>query len=585
MPTLYDHLGREVDLAALAKPPAITRPPVKAKTAFELDPERVVNLFKQADDGDPRELQAIAGELERRDAHMGGQLRTRRKAVSRLTWSAQTPADTAKDGGLADEVVTAVTRDIVNAPWFSPLTFDLLDANLKGYSVAELRWETLQDVWRPKAAVWVDQRLTMIDKADGLTLRWRDPADENKAIDIAPYTAVIHAAGDVSGPLWSRGLMRVLAILYSIKRLGVRAWAAFVELYGVPRLVAQTPSSWTDKQRADFMYYLDAWGHAGHLVVPSGATVTPQTMGSQSASDAAHSGLARWCDDQASVAIIGQTMTSSDGSSRAQAEVHERTGEQILEGDAWQVALTMHRDVVQPYVFLNFGPDAPVPVLVPQIRSSGEREFKLKVMSTLIPLGLKVEQSVARDLAGIPEPAPGAAVLGSPAVAAPSQEVGPATARRDADGAVRRQVAASLERLRNRSPWPKGHRVQLAYGGSSDRGTVFRDTGGATVSVRWDESHGPSDIPAVLLADADDQDFIDRDGDEAASAWRETMAPLVDAVESAGRAATGATDEEKYADFLARLEAKQANGDALTRSIAEWTMKARGVGDGTDEVT
>jgi phage gp29-like protein len=543
VPTLYDHLGREVDLDALAKPAAITRPPVKSKTAFELDPERVVSLFKQADDGDPRELQAIAGELERRDAHMGGQLRTRRKAVSRLTWSAQTPADTAKDGGPADEVVTAVTRDIINAPWFSPLTFDLLDANLKGYSVAELRWETLQDVWRPKAAVWVDQRFTMIDKADGLTLRWRDPADENKPIDIAPYTAVIHAAGDVSGPLWSRGLMRVLAILYSIKRLGVRAWAAFVELYGVPRLVAQTPSSWTDKQRADFMYYLDAWGHAGHLVVPSGATVTPQTMGSQSASDAAHSALARWCDDQASVAIIGQTMTSSDGSSRAQAEVHERTGEQILEGDAWQVALTLHRDVVQPYVFLNFGPDAPVPVLVPQIRSTSEREFKLKVMKDLVPLGLQVEQSVARDLAGIPTPAPGAEVLGPdlPPAGLSDAEVEKLARRLKAAPAL---AAAALP-------------------------SVARDV------VKLAEA----------IAETDDQDFIDRDGDEAASAWRETMAPLVDAVESAGRAATGATDEERYQDFLARLAAKQADGDTLTRSIAEWAMWARGVGDGTDEVT
>ena len=83
----------------------------------------------------------------------------------------------------------------------------------------------------------------------------------------------------------------------------------------------------------------------------------------------------------------------------------------------------------------------------------------------------------------------------------------------------------------------------------------------------------------------DGQDFIDRDGDAAAAGWRETMRPIVDTVETAGREAQGDDDAARYADFLRRVEAGVADGDKLVKSIATWTMQARGVGDGTDEVT
>lgn len=521
--TLYDQHGREVDLDALKRPPTL-RPPIKANKAFELDPESVVALFKSADAGDPRQLQAIAGEIERRDGHMGGQLRTRRRAVSRLTFQAETPADTSADGGLADEVVTGVRRDILDSEWFRGLVRDLLDANLKGFAVAEITWDTTPTLWRPRAVTWVDQRATVIDQTDGVTVRWRDPADQSKAVDIAPYTAVIHGAGDVSGPLWSRGLMRVLAIMYSIKRLGVRAWAAFVELYGVPRLLATAPTTWTDKQAADFMYQLEIWGQAGILVAPQGAAVTTAQAGSQTGD--VHGPLATWCDDQASLAIIGQTMTARDGASRAQAEVHQEVAEWILGSDAWDVAGTLTRDLVTPYVRLNFGEDAPVPVITPQILGTAaraNREFRLKVLEKLLPHGLRVEQSVARDLAGIPEPAAGAEVL-TPNAPPPAMSADTAATRATA----RRSMQA--------------------------------------------------------LAQDDDQDFIDRDGDAAAGAWRDTMRPLIDVVEAAGREAQGGDDAARYADFLARVEASAADGDRLVKSIAAWTMQARGVGDGTDEV-
>ena len=66
--------------------------------------------------------------------------------------------------------------------------------------------------------------------------------------------------------------------------------------------------------------------------------------------------LAEWLDRQTSKAVLGQTMTTDDGSSQAQATVHNEVRHDILKSDARQLANTLNRDLIQPYVDLNFGP-------------------------------------------------------------------------------------------------------------------------------------------------------------------------------------------------------------------------------------
>src|SRR5688572_28832506 len=97
-------------------------------------------------------------------------------------------------------------------------------------------------------------------------------------------------------------------------------------------------------------------------------------------------------------------MTSDNGSSRSQAEVHERVAEWITEADAADVAETVTRDLVTPFVRLNYGTDVPVPTVGALIESSERREFQLRALTDLVPLGFKVGQRVARDLGGFPAP-------------------------------------------------------------------------------------------------------------------------------------------------------------------------------------
>lgn len=552
---LVDRFGQPVSTAALAEPPRLRRssrkPPV-----FNPEPERLVKLFKLADEGDPRELQQTCADLEGRDGHFGGVLETRRRAVTRLPWTATAATDDALDVEIAD----AVKRHILDAPWFKPMIRALLDAVVKGWSVCAITWDTA-DIWKPSAVRWVDQQMTAVTPEDDQRLAWRDVADESKLQPILPYTAVVHAYSDPSGPLYRRGIGRALAMLYSFKRLGLSAWASFIEMYGVARpVVSYTPGA-KQSEIDDLENRILQWMHGGYLLKPKTMDVAfPEPANTRSGSaggDPVQANLARWCDEQASKRIVGQTMTSDSGSSRAQGEVHERVAGWITEGDADELAETITRDLVEPYVRLNYGVDAPVPKIAAQIESSERREFQLRALEVLVPLGLRVEQSIVRDLAGFPEPAEDAELLTPPRSGAPG-------------GASRRRSGAGLE-------LPAGlSEAELVALARRLKGAPAVAAAALPQRLRAAQALAQR---GNRFADEDHEDIVDRDaGGAAGENWRADLQPFVEAVEGAAEEASG------FDDFLRKLGRRSVDGDRLVRNLATASMQLRGVGDGTDEV-
>ncbi|MPW31800.1 DUF935 family protein [Agarivorans sp. B2Z047] len=65
--------------------------------------------------------------------------------------------------------------------------------------------------------------------------------------------------------------------------------------------------------------------------------------------------MAQWCDKQISKAVLGQTMTTEDGLSRAQPSVHNEVREVIIKWDARQLSATFNEYLVNPYTLLNYG--------------------------------------------------------------------------------------------------------------------------------------------------------------------------------------------------------------------------------------
>ncbi|WPM24881.1 DUF935 family protein [Pseudomonas sp. P1B16] len=112
-----------------------------------------------------------------------------------------------------------------------------------------------------------------------------------------------------------------------------------------------------------------------------------------------------------SKAIVGQTMSADDGASLAQAKVHNEVRLDLLEADAKAESNTLNRMFVRPFCNLNFAPGRPYPRLIIDVPQPENLELLIKAVTELVPLGLRIEQSVIRDKFGLPEPAEGAEIL------------------------------------------------------------------------------------------------------------------------------------------------------------------------------
>jgi phage gp29-like protein len=108
-------------------------------------------------------------------------------------------------------------------------------------------------------------------------------------------------------------------------------------------------------------------------------------------------------------------MTADDGSSMAQARVHDGIRLDLLEADAKALSNTLQRQVVRPFCDLNFAPGRAYPRLVLVVPQPEDTKLLVEALTKLVPLGLEVEQSVVRDKLNLPDPDKGAKLLTSTA--------------------------------------------------------------------------------------------------------------------------------------------------------------------------
>lgn len=106
------------------------------------------------------------------------------------------------------------------------------------------------------------------------------------------------------------------------KKFALQAWAEFSEKFGMPMVTAET-SNTKDIPLIEAM--LKKMGEAAQAVLPTGTTVTVHDMANAGNPKAVYDGQATFHDNQISKRMLGGTMITDNGSSRSQAQVHERT--------------------------------------------------------------------------------------------------------------------------------------------------------------------------------------------------------------------------------------------------------------------
>lgn len=365
-----------------------------------LTPVRLAEIFKEADAGDVLRQAELFEEMEEKDPHLFSQLQTRKNAVTGLDYEV-IPFDS--DDPRDKEIAEFVEAQLGGIEGFEDIMLDLLDAIGKGFAVSEIMWS-------------YDERHVVVDDIRSRHQKrffWDSVDDSFKVrtqeapegIELPKNKFIVHKYKARSGHPSRAGVLRVVAWMYLFKNYTLKDWVAFCEVFGMPlRLGKYQPGASEDDKRA-LMQALVAIGADAAGIFPDGTAIEFVNTEKTSSTDL-YERLARYCDEQVSKAILGQTLTSdSGGGSYAQSKTHNDVRHDLTVADCKAIAATLRRDLIRPLVLYNFGEDKRIPYLRFDAEESEDLTQTATVIGTLIrEAGLKVPTSYIYKKFSIPKP-------------------------------------------------------------------------------------------------------------------------------------------------------------------------------------
>lgn len=368
-----------------------------------LTPERLARIFREADTGDVLRQMELFEEMEEKDPHIFSQLQTRKNAVTGLDYEIIEASDNLID----KQVAEFVTEQFSNIESLEEILIDILDAIGKGISFIEIIWDLKKGKFVVKNLQAVHQKHFYWDDKDFLRLR---TDEEPVGIYIPQNKFIIHKYKAKSGHPSRAGILRIVAWMYLFKNYDIKDWVSFCEVFGMPmRLGKYDPSASEDDKKA-LMDALINLGTDASGMYPTGTEIELKESNKQSSADI-YEKLARFCDEQVSKCILGQTLTSDSGGSYAQSRTHDEVRHDLIVADCKALASTLRRDLITPLVKFNFG-DVKIPTIRFDCEESKDLSESAKTYDILInKLGLKISASHIYKKFSIPKPEDGEEVL------------------------------------------------------------------------------------------------------------------------------------------------------------------------------
>lgn len=385
-----------------------------------LDPRRLARIFRQADQGDVTSQMELFEEIEEKDTHIFSQLQTRKLAVTGLDWTIQPAGITDIDKEIADFVENAIKK----IPRLREVMLDIMDAVGKGISVSEIDWEPDKNGNFVIAGIeWVHSK----------KLFWDYETDEMKlctmeypeGISLPENKFVVHRYKAKSGYPSRAGILRIVAWMYLFKNYDIKDWAAFCEIYGMPLRLGKYNAAASKEDKEALAEAIINLGADAAGIIPETAEIQFVESNKTTSADIYES-FARYCDEQTSKAIVGQTLTAdSGGGSYAQGKVHADVRHDLTVADAQALAETINECIVQPLVLYNFGPSVDCPVFQFDFKEAEDLKETVDIYKTLVcDMGLKIPEEHIYKKFAIPKPENGERVLEPPSVN-PSQPAPP----------------------------------------------------------------------------------------------------------------------------------------------------------------
>lgn len=353
----------------------------------QMTPSKLAATIRSVCAGDALDYLTLAEEMEERDPHYRSVLSVRKGTVASLE---PVIAIKSEENTKLNEIAEDL-RKIVSTPEFGNLLFDLVDGLAKGYSVVEIIWESTNSRWIPVHYIWRDPRFFKIDEL-GQCLRLRDDNIPD-GIELRPYKFIQFVPKLKSGLPLRGGLALIAAWSYVFKSYTLRDWLAFTEAYGMPLRLGKYGAGSSEEDRRVLLKAVSSIGSDMGAIIPESMQIEFIQGANAATGESIFKTLADWLDSQLSKAILGQTMTTDNGSSRSQSETHDKVRKDILKSDARQLAHAISRDLLRPYVDLNYGKQDIYPLFSLILEEKEDINALVENISKLAPLGLQVSQA------------------------------------------------------------------------------------------------------------------------------------------------------------------------------------------------
>lgn len=415
MAQLVDHLGRPISSDDLKKPDrqgsyvgvVSSRQRNSAIVAFQLSAERLGQILRDASSGNANDFLALAKEIEKRDLHYRAVLSQRKdgvaKIVPRITAASDEPQDV--------EIKEALEREVQRAQ-FGAMIKTLLDALSKGYAVSEMTWDFSGPLAWPRFTER-DQRDFRYDTQTLQQLRKNDDSPDGS--ELIPGKYIVHEPRLVSGIPIESALAYPVSIYYLIKAFAIKDWSAFAEVFGFPVRVGEYPEGATEEQKDDLLAAVTAIGMDAAAIVHENMSIHFEGAVKGAGGAELYEGLANFCDLQISKGVVGQTLTTQQGTvgSLALGKTHESRLEDKNAMDAKMLVSTIMDQFIKLWFGLNFPalPEEQCPTLVMEEEEREDLEALGSYIWEAVDRGVRIPASWIRDKIGAPEPEDGEEVL------------------------------------------------------------------------------------------------------------------------------------------------------------------------------
>jgi phage gp29-like protein len=234
---------------------------------------------------------------------------------------------------------------------FDSATDGMLYAIFYGYAVAECMWGKQENKIVLNDILVRSQRRFGFDVNGNLLLRTRANLQGEKMPPRKFWVYRYDGMGRTDSH-YGRGLAHYLYWPTTLKKSAMKAWVHLLDKYGAPTAVGRFPPSATQEDRKKLLNALSMMASSSGIIVPESVEI--ELLEPSRGGNAGFNEFVSLMNSAISKIVLSQTMTTDDGSSLSQSQVHQQVKQEVIKADASSMAGSFNNSIAEWLTAWNF---------------------------------------------------------------------------------------------------------------------------------------------------------------------------------------------------------------------------------------